>query len=144
MARRVPQIAKDIRYARDRARGVMSREGIRPGAYVTYGSVTGIARAIAADQHLASMVRRRIAQLGVAAGGRISGIGRGVHSPFELNNFPLLVDCAPLHVTGGWLNKELGGIQILWQLATAALIGAIALNIDEDLRKEEYRTGSPD
>ena len=74
MGKRVPQIVQDIRYIRDRARGVMGRLKIRSDSYREYGDATSIAKAVAADANLVGDILRCLAQLGEPACGRIAGL----------------------------------------------------------------------
>jgi len=139
MGKRVPKIVHDIRYIRDRARGVMGRLHIRSDSYREYGDVTRIAKVIAADAKLVGDILRCLAQLGEPACGRIAAMGKGYPTmPSALEKFPLLKDCAPGDDVwrGGWLPEVGNGWLLLHRLATASLIGALAVNIYEDLQKE--------
>ena len=137
MGRRVPKIVHDIRYIRGRARGVMGRLKIRSDSYREYGEVTSIARAIATSPGIVIGIRRRLFQLGEPAWGRIAAMGKGCQTcPDSLEEFPFLKDCAPAVLTGGWISEDDSGRTLLLTIALASLIGAMAVNINEDLQKE--------
>jgi hypothetical protein len=138
MGQRTPRFVGDVRYTRDRARGVMGRLKIKSSSYRAYGSPTGIAKAIAADSNLSHNIMRCLAQLGWGACGRVISVGRGLSGPIHelTKNFPLLKDAAPRHATGGWLNEDFYGALLLLHVASASLIAAMAVNIFEDLQKK--------
>ncbi|HEY4498873.1 MAG TPA: hypothetical protein VJH94_02295 [Candidatus Paceibacterota bacterium] len=137
MGKRVPNIVIEIRYIRDRARGVMGRLKIQSDSYRNHEDVTSVAKAIAADANLVRDILSRLAQLGEKACGRIVAMGKGYPTQNVLKEFPFLKDCAPRDVwADGWLPENGNGWLLLHRLATASLIGAIALNIYEDLKKE--------
>lgn len=134
MGRSLPQIVRDIRYARDRARGIMGRLHLPSAAYAEHTDATSIAKAIASSGKLTSDIRLCVGKLGYAAAGRIASVGVGTYGPPNkpaIKGFPLLKDATPLW-EGGWLNEDFPGWLLVLNIATAATIAAMAVNIFED------------
>lgn len=141
MAHKLPKIVSEIRYIRDRARGIMGRLRIQSASYSEHKDVTSIAKAIAENSKMVHDVEHWIRRLGEPACGRIAAIGKGYPTWNEaLEKFPFLKDSAPRSAwSGGWLPENGSGYLLLHHLATASLIGAMAVNIHDDLQEGEQK-----